>query len=316
MVRLCAGFMIALLLGWTGGAAAEESAPVERITLRLKNADFGEVIRSLESLTGYQFVVDPNASMQSVTINQEQILWDVAVRQILADQNLAYWQAMEVVYISERDRLAQMGLYDARTGETTPLRAQPEQEGEDAFPGERISVDYKKADLHVVARELAQTQEDVVIELSPRLGGFVTMQLDDVPWTLAARIAGLQSGLISSFDGTTLSFKLGRRVRRARPTLPPIRGGGANDLELLARRTKKYSGTPVTLNLKSADFNDVIAYLADVTGFNIVVSPKVQSKPVSVALNEVPWDQALDLILRQQDLRAEIEGNVIYIKPE
>jgi type IV pilus assembly protein PilQ len=73
-----------------------------------------------------------------------------------------------------------------------------------------------------------------------------------------------------------------------------------------------FTGEPISLNLKDADIKDVLATFAELTGLNIAVDPGV-SGSVTVDFVDVPWDQALDLILRQNKLTFTIEGNVMRV---
>jgi len=73
-----------------------------------------------------------------------------------------------------------------------------------------------------------------------------------------------------------------------------------------------YTGDPISLNLKDADIKDVLRTFAQLTGLNIAVDPQV-SGTVTVDFVDVPWDQALDLILRQNGLTYVLEGNVMRV---
>jgi type IV pilus assembly protein PilQ len=73
-----------------------------------------------------------------------------------------------------------------------------------------------------------------------------------------------------------------------------------------------YNGEPISLNLKDADLKDVLRTFAQLTGLNIAVDPDV-SGSVTVDFVDVPWDQALDLILRQNNLTYVLEGNVMRV---
>jgi type IV pilus assembly protein PilQ len=73
-----------------------------------------------------------------------------------------------------------------------------------------------------------------------------------------------------------------------------------------------FTGEPISLNLKDADLKDVLRAFSEQTGLNIAVDPGV-SGSVTVDFVDVPWDQALDLILRQNSLTFTIEGNVMRI---
>ena len=77
---------------------------------------------------------------------------------------------------------------------------------------------------------------------------------------------------------------------------------------------RSYSGHPISLDFKDGDLQDIFRLFADISGLNIVVNPGVSGK-VTLKLNEVPWDQALDLILKANGLGYTLEGNVIRIAP-
>jgi type IV pilus secretin PilQ/predicted competence protein len=91
-----------------------------------------------------------------------------------------------------------------------------------------------------------------------------------------------------------------------------LSGGQGGTARTLSPGQTVYSGEPISLNLKDADIKDVIRTFADLTGLNIAVDPQV-SGTVTVNFNEVPWDQALSIILRQNNLTYTIEGNVMRV---
>ena len=77
-----------------------------------------------------------------------------------------------------------------------------------------------------------------------------------------------------------------------------------------------YSGEPISLDLKDADLKDVLRTFAELTKVNIAVDPDVRGS-VTVSLHDVPWDQALDVILRMNGLGYVLEGRILRIgKPE
>jgi len=76
----------------------------------------------------------------------------------------------------------------------------------------------------------------------------------------------------------------------------------------------KYSGQPISLSLKDADIKDVLRMFHDISKMNIVVHPAVRGK-VTVDLNKVPWDQAMDIILKNNGLDYIYENNVIWVAP-
>ncbi|MEK7307982.1 MAG: AMIN domain-containing protein, partial [Nitrospirota bacterium] len=85
-------------------------------------------------------------------------------------------------------------------------------------------------------------------------------------------------------------------------------------LEAEAFTSKEYTGEKISLDFQDADLIHIFRLLADVSGYNIVVSPQVKGK-FSMKLIDVPWDQALDIILRNYGLSRTVVGNIIRIAP-
>jgi len=71
-----------------------------------------------------------------------------------------------------------------------------------------------------------------------------------------------------------------------------------------------YTGEKITIKFRDADIRDVIMYLCRVGGLNVVFHPEVSGK-VTIDLKDVPWDQALDLVLKLNRLGKVLEGNVL-----
>jgi type IV pilus assembly protein PilQ len=74
----------------------------------------------------------------------------------------------------------------------------------------------------------------------------------------------------------------------------------------------KFTGHLISLDFKDGDLQDIFRLFADISGMNVVVNPGVSGK-VTLKLVEIPWDQALDLILKTNGLGKTIDGNVIRI---
>jgi type IV pilus assembly protein PilQ len=75
---------------------------------------------------------------------------------------------------------------------------------------------------------------------------------------------------------------------------------------------KKFSGHPVSFDFKDGDIIDLFRLMSEISGLNIIVNPGVSGK-VSLSLKDVPWDQALDLILKTNGLGYTLDGNVVRI---
>ena len=76
----------------------------------------------------------------------------------------------------------------------------------------------------------------------------------------------------------------------------------------------KYAGEKLSLNFQNVDVRSVLQVIADFTDFNIVTSDSVQGS-LTLRLKDVPWDQALDIILQAKGLDMRKNGNVIWIAP-
>jgi len=78
---------------------------------------------------------------------------------------------------------------------------------------------------------------------------------------------------------------------------------------------KVYTGERLTLNFQDIDVRPVLQLLADTSGQNIVVSDSVKGR-VTLRLQNVPWDQALDIVLRTKGLDMRRKNNVILVAPQ
>jgi type IV pilus assembly protein PilQ len=89
----------------------------------------------------------------------------------------------------------------------------------------------------------------------------------------------------------------------AQPEIGTSRGG-----------ERKFTGHPVSLDFQGADLRAVLRTFSEISGLNIVIDPAVQGT-VDVALRDVPWDQALDIILAANKLGYIIDGTIVRIAP-
>ena len=97
-----------------------------------------------------------------------------------------------------------------------------------------------------------------------------------------------------------------RQVKAAqqRPA-PPASAGG----------DRQFTGHLITFDFYQADLRSVLRTFSEISGLNIVIDPAVPAGTVDVSLREVPWDQALEVILRSNQLGYVLEQNVVRIAP-
>jgi type IV pilus assembly protein PilQ len=98
----------------------------------------------------------------------------------------------------------------------------------------------------------------------------------------------------------------GPTPQAATPQLPPAAGqaGGA----------QRYTGHPVSLDFAGSDLRAVLRTFSEISGLNVVIDPTIQGA-VDLKLTDVPWDQALDIILRANKLGYTIDGTIVRIAP-
>jgi type IV pilus assembly protein PilQ len=95
--------------------------------------------------------------------------------------------------------------------------------------------------------------------------------------------------------------RLGQMAPEATGTVEPEVGGPSH-----------YVGRRISLDFQAADISNVLRLIAEVSGFNIVVGEAVKAK-VTMKLVSVPWDQALDMLLKMNNLGMIKEGNIVWI---
>ncbi|HVM94065.1 MAG TPA: type IV pilus secretin PilQ [Terriglobales bacterium] len=74
----------------------------------------------------------------------------------------------------------------------------------------------------------------------------------------------------------------------------------------------KYTGEPISVNLKDVDLKDFFRLIHEISGLNVVLDPQVHGT-LTIVLDDVPWDQALDIVLKNNDLSRQLDGNVLRI---
>jgi type IV pilus assembly protein PilQ len=93
------------------------------------------------------------------------------------------------------------------------------------------------------------------------------------------------------------------------PTVAVLQSGAAQ-----APEAKKYTGQPISLDFQGADLRAVLRVFSEISGLNVVIDPSIQGS-VDVALRDVPWDQALEIILRANKLGYSLDGTIVRIAP-
>ena len=141
--------------------------------------------------------------------------------------------------------------------------------------------------------QLLLTQRISTFPLSPALTNSQARLANPNPQTIAAAVQPSQANQPA---GTQLSAA---SQQAAAPSSQQAAAG-------------PYTGEPISVNLKDVDLKDFFRLIHEISGLNVVLDPSVKGT-VTLVLDEVPWDQALDIVLRNNSLAKEVNGNVLRI---
>lgn len=140
-----------------------------------------------------------------------------------------------------------------------------------------------------------------------------------------ARTSGAGAQLMLSMNGEfeSMAYQTGSeyiveivpRARTAsRGTAAPATGA-MGQASTAAGTARAYSGKPVTFNFQDVPVRTVLQLIAEESGLNLVASDTVQGN-VTLRLVNVPWDQALDIVLQAKGLDKRRSGNVVWVAPQ
>ncbi len=148
----------------------------------------------------------------------------------------------------------------------------------------------------------------VEVEGPVPLRGTAVRQGERIVWLLAAEHAeGQRPPTVTVARGRDYAAEEGRSSEAAGFSSGAL-------LQVRAGRGRRYGGRRIDLDFKEADIHNILRLLADVGGVNIVTSDDV-SGTVTLRMRNVPWDQALDVILQAKGLGMVRRGNMIRVAP-
>ena len=109
----------------------------------------------------------------------------------------------------------------------------------------------------------------------------------------------------------------GAQPPAAPPAAPPAPATspvlqGPQGQQISSGDTKKYVGHPISMDFQGVDLRSVLRTFAEISGLNMVIDPDVQGT-VDIVLTDVPWDQALEVILRGNTLDYTVDGTIVRI---
>lgn len=270
-----------LVLDFWGGSSKLPKEYYSFTALRLNDVTIGSadgrlrLVLSLRSGAGSNHQIESDAGRLVVRFGQ--------IEPKKSNRGLT----VEAVDFQPDDRVAHLVV---RTNESNPIINLQEEDG-------KVILDLKNA-------ALAEGQER-----SQDLGAFPgpVKQIDSYKMNKNVRIVARlrQKAQISSYQsGNVLTV-----------TMKPHDMVASSEADEAAVRDEKvYSGQKVSFNYKDIDIRNALQLIAEMSEFNIIMSDDVSGE-LTMRLVDVPWDQALDLILQARGLGKEQSGNVIRIAP-
>jgi type IV pilus assembly protein PilQ len=92
----------------------------------------------------------------------------------------------------------------------------------------------------------------------------------------------------------------------------PSASATAADAAAIAAPARRYTGEHITVNFQDIDVRALLQLLAETSHRNIVIADSVRGS-MTLRLNDVPWDQVLDIVLKTKGLAERVQDDVIYI---
>ncbi len=138
-----------------------------------------------------------------------------------------------------------------------------------------------------------------------------------------ARTSGTGTQLVLNTSGNfeSMAYQTGREYiveivpRSAAATSRAVGATGSSKAAPTAAGARSYSGRPVTFNFQDVPVRTVLQLIAEESGLNVVAADNVSGN-VTLRLMNVPWDQALDIVLQAKGLDKRRSGNVVWVAPQ
>ncbi len=111
---------------------------------------------------------------------------------------------------------------------------------------------------------------------------------------------------------TTRAGEAAQQATQQATTAAGTVAGNSAQMSPVVAAPGRYTGEPISVNLKDVDLRDFFRLIHEISGLNVVLDPAVKGT-LTIVLDEVPWDQALDIVLQNNGLDKQLSGNVLRI---
>ena len=185
--------------------------------------------------------------------------------------------------------------------------------GASADKGLLREMDARKFDIPVKTVRPAAGKSGVEVAVAFVPGSPYTVEGRDnaVILSFPKTAGGAKPAVVAELKGRTQPTALAPAAQEIGNAGPAARWGFVTHSE---ESRRKYVGQRISLDFKDADLANVFRIIAEVSNLNIITADDVKGR-VSVRLINVPWDQALDIVLKSKGLGVSQDGNVLRIAP-
>jgi type IV pilus secretin PilQ/predicted competence protein len=114
---------------------------------------------------------------------------------------------------------------------------------------------------------------------------------------------------------TSTNAAMGQAAANGQPIQPAVNLAAEQKAQMAQKPVvtgSKYTGEPISVNLKDVDLKDFFRLIHEISGLNVVLDPQIHGT-LTIVLDDVPWDQALDIVLKDNELSRQLDGNVLRI---
>jgi type IV pilus secretin PilQ/predicted competence protein len=119
----------------------------------------------------------------------------------------------------------------------------------------------------------------------------------------------------SELVASNANAALGQATGNPQPIQPAVNLAAEQKVQMEQKPAvngAKYTGEPISVNLKDVDLKDFFRLIHEISGLNVVLDPAIHGN-LTIVLDDVPWDQALDIVLKDNELSRQLDGNVLRI---
>jgi len=269
--------------------------------------DRTRVVLNLGAMTEYETVIDGDRLL--ITLDSDALGEESMSEELLLDSDAQDVELFEEEAIAiDEGSVVEMGDQAMEAGEQLLY-------GDDSLPlAETELVIEEGSDL--AENEWVSTEEEGVMVEVPTVmePDSESMNYGDITVETGAPIAEYVENVAAPVTPVAPRAQMRTSGDAGRDYSRPTKLETAFNKNPAQKKEVTYNGQELSLNFQDIEIRSVLQLLADFTDLNIVVSDTVQGK-LTLRLKNVPWDQALDIILRTKGLDKRQSGNVVMVAP-